>query len=286
MSGFLLLGIFVLLISNLIGMAFLRIIPLTNTGKDNDTSTKGKENSSSDKKEEETKLVNNPEKPLLINYHGELTLLQALKTIDFHLLCWPCALANSIAFSYTFSLPVYMKSFKLDDLQAPLFATGAVAATCTKFGFGYLSDKTLTCFPRAFYLLVITSLELCTMLIFSFIGDKSWVVVPGTIILFISTASFMALVPTIVSDSYGTRNHSSIFGTIYVLTALGNIVFTCSMGAIYDLQVEGDDDTCYGLKCFRVMFILFTILGIIAVIMLILLHRHSVQRGICQKNDK
>ena len=282
LQDYILVGLFVLLAFNLMGMAFLKIIPPT---KD-DEEEKEKKDHLDNRKEQETKLVKRTHKPLLANYHGELTLLQAIKTVDFHLLCWPSVIANSIAFAYTFSLVVYLKSFQLENLQAPLLLCGPIAAACSKVTFGILSDKTLELYPRILYFIVVVALQDLTMFLSTFIGDKAWVVVVTTMILFIASACSMALVPMIVSDAYGTKHQPSIFGTVYFGSSLGNFIFSFTMGAFYDLEIEGEGDTCYGLKCFRVIFILFTVLGTICLIMFGVLYRHTMERKNVHDNEK
>ena len=271
--GYMILGLCSLVICNLVAVVFLRIIP-----PDEGDSYEQIDEQSKDKQkegEEDLKLVEESSKPLMVNFCGELTLLQAIRTVDFHLLFWSCIIANSVSFVYTFNLLVYLKSFRLENLKSPLLAAGTTVAACSKLIFGFAADKTLTKCPRIVYYIVMVSLITLVMFFSCFVGDRAFMVVLSTILTFLSTAVSMSFVPVIVCDTFGTRYHSSIFGTIYFGTGFGNLVLSSLMGAVYDLNAEDGSDTCYGLQCFRVIFIISTVLCVSALIMLEFLYKRT-----------
>ena len=255
-------------------MVFLRIIPPDESENYEQIDEQSKDVSKV-RGEEDLQLVEEPSKTLMVNFYGELTLWQSIKTVDFHLLLWSTIIANSVSFTYTFNLLVYLKSFKLENLKTPLLVAGSLVAACSKFIFGFAADKTLTKFPRIVYYIVMVSLISLVMFFSCFIGDRPFIVVLSTILAFLGTAVSMSFVPVIVCDTFGTKHHSGIFGAIYFGIGLGNLVLSSLMGIIYDLKIEDGSNTCYGLQCFQVIFIINTVLCAIALVMLGFLYKRT-----------
>ena len=228
------------------------------------------------KPEEKDRLLRS-KKPNKVVYYGEYSLFEALKSLDFHCIMWSITLAATVSFTYSFSLPIYLESFDMENLKVPLMAVGPICAALSKFGVGLGSDLTLTRFPRLVYLIVLLSLETILMLLNCFIGDQTIVVVLNTIVQFSTLAAFTGLVSTLMADFYGITHFASKWGTISCLFGLGSLAMPYLMGALYDLEIEGKGDTCYGLKCFRVIFIISFVLCITSMILLVSLYRKHIR---------
>ena len=267
--------------SNIIGVVFLKKIPTEAGTKYQEMTEDNKEELMNSEQKEKLNLFGNSQEPLMVNYHGELTLYQAAKTTDFHLLFWACVIANSISFTYTFNLLVYLRSFKLEDFKTTLLVTGTVTAALSKMILGITADKTLKKLPRVVYYIIMVSLLTLVTFLSCFIGDKDFIVVLTTMISFFGTAISMSFVPLIVCDTFGTTHHSAILGAIYLGTGLGNVLISVLMGALYDLEIEDGSNTCYGLKCFRKIFIIDTFLCLAALVMLGFLYKRTRQATAC-----
>ena len=216
-------------------------------------------------------------KPLQIIYYGEYNLCQLMKVVDFHWILWPFVMSTSVAIMYTFSLEVFLKSFDLIHLQATLVFTGSFMAAIFKFGFGLLSDFTLTQFPRVWYLMGCVFTQVL-LLLCCFIGDYTAVVILTNTVQFVVLGAFMAMTPIILSDNFGTTYFASIWGTVTLFGGVGNVAIYFVMGVLYNGETEGEDAMCYGLKCFRVTFIISTALCIASLIMLIILYKRQTKQ--------
>ena len=248
-------------------------------------SNSGKEN---DRNQEREKLVQVEKhlKSLKIVYHGEYSLYQAMTTQDFHWIVWSCVMSQGAAFTYSYNIPVYLKSFELLSLQTPLLMAGPIMGAFSKMTVGLLSDLTLTRCSRVIYLIALLSSQTLGMLLNNFVGDQAAIVTLNTVVQFVTLAGVMAMAPIILSDFYGTTYFPSIWGTFNLFAGLANFVLSFSMGAFYDLETRNDDDTCYGRKCFRVIFIISSLLCVISLTMLLVLFKRQEKKLELQNKEK
>lgn len=264
---------------NIAAMILLKKIPpnkdMDDKDEDKETCDESNNGKQSSINKEKEKLVQ-VEKPLKIVYFGEYNLYQAMKNPDFHLIVWPCVMSQGVAFTYSFSLPVYLKSFELLSLQTPLLMTGPIMGALFKMTFGLLSDLTLTRCSRVVYLIAILSSQTIGTLLSNFVGNQTSIVTMNTVVQFVALGGVMAMTPIILSDFYGTTYFPSIWGAYTLFGGLASFALSYSMGAFYDLETPGDDDTCYGLICFRMIFIISSLLcGISLTILLVLYKRQE-----------
>ena len=270
------------IVVNLVSMALLKKIPQNNKEDqskeiqdgdihDSDNEVNGKKNKGKDEKD---KLVNIT-KNFKIVYYGEYNLCQALKLVDFHCIMWPIVISLSVSFTYAFNLPVFLKSYDLENLQAPLYLTGAACGSLSKLLFGFLSDLTLSKHPRLVYLVLTLAVQTAMMLLNCIVGDNAVVATLNFIVYFTSLAVFLALTPMIVPEYFGTTHFASIWGIITVFAGFAALAMSYIMGASCDQNIEGDGDTCYGLKCFRPTSIIAVLLCAIGFILLLSIYfRH------------
>ena len=168
---------------NFTAIFMLKVVP--ENGEDNidqkKEKVKDKSNGQQDKEGhsnmEETKELIKDRKKLFIVYYGEYNIGEAMKTIDFHLFLWPCIFSTSIAFMYSFSLPVFLKSFYLLHLQSLLMSLGPILAGICKMSSGFVSDLTLTYFPRLLYLIISLVLQTLSLCLCIFVGDQTFFVI-------------------------------------------------------------------------------------------------------------
>ena len=259
---------------NILGMLFLKRIP-----PDDDEDEKDKVEKTVDDKNDSNAEENQKEntgenikllkikKPLKIVYRGEYDIIQVVKTPDVHLVLWPCILATCVSFVYTFNLEVFLKSFDLLNLKATIMLVGSIIAAVAKLGCSLLSDLTLTRFPRILYFITTLAFQSVCILFCCFLGDTPTVVTITALCNFVAMAVYMVMAPILISDLFGTTYLASIWGALTLIGGVVAVSMSYTMGALYDLQVAGDDDTCYGLKCFKVMFIISTVLCVASLAM-------------------
>ena len=267
---------------NIVAMVILKKIPL-NEDKLNQACDDQNDGNGERTNPEKKKLLQE-DKSLKLIYYGEYNLCQAVKTQDFHWIIWPCVMAQSVAFTYAFSLPVYLKSFDLLSLETPLLLVGPMLGLCSKLASGILSDLTLSKCPRVVYLIIILSCQILGMLLNTFIGDMAIVVIINTICQFITVAAAMVMTPIILSDCYGTTYFPSIWGTFNVFAGFACFIMSYTMGALYDREVPAEEESCYGLKCFRIIFIISTLLCTVSLIMLLVFYKR--QRSLIESRTK
>ena len=283
--GIFLVGSVVLV--NLIAMVLLKKIPPNDT-INTDASNEKKEVPNDDKldvkkTDEKDNLIINP-KPLKIVRYGDYTLSQALKTPDFHRIMWPIVMSLSVSVTYSFNVPVFLKSFDLENSQTALLLLGAICGSSSKLIFGFVSDFTLSRYPRLVYVLLVLLVQSVVMVFNSFIRDHIVVVTLSTIVYFSSLAAVIALTPMLIPEYFGTKHFASIWGIITVCAGLAGLALSYSMGALYDMGVEGQDDTCYGLKCFRMTSIISTVICVIGFTILLSLYFKHIR--ILEKEHK
>ena len=291
-AAYIILIMCMIVLVNISAMILLKKIPLNKDTDDKEEkkgtckdSKSGKENT---KNQEREKLVQAKKhlKPLKIVYHGEYSLYQAMKTADFHWIVWSCVMSQGVAFTYSYNIPVYLKSFELLSLQTPLLMAGPIMGAFSKMTFGLLSDLTLTRCSRVVYLVAILSSQTLGVLLNNFVGNQTAIVTLNTVVQFVTLAGVMAMAPIILSDFYGTTYFPSIWGTFNLFAGLANFVLSFSMGAFYDLEARDGNDTCYGLKCFKVIFIISSLLCVVSLIMLLVLYKRQETKFELQNKTK
>ena len=178
---------------------------------------------------------------------------------------------------YSSSLPVFLKLFNLSHLQSPLMSVGSISAGLCKMSLGLVSDFTLLRFPRLLYLIVTLVLQTSSVFLCIFAGDQIVVVIFTVLVQFVALGTFMVMTPIIMCDWYGVSHYASIWGAIMALVGLGNMGISSLMGALYDSETADGSNTCYGLKCFRITFIISTLLSVVSLMSLLVLYKRQIQ---------
>ena len=268
---------------NFIAIFMLKVIPVNEEDDIDEKKEKVKDTSDGQIAKEEGKsdterleLIEGRRNNLIV-YYGEYNIYDAVKTIDFHLFLWPCIFSTSIAFMYSSSLPVFLKSFNLSHLQSPLMSVGSISAGLCKMSLGLVSDFTLLRFPRLLYLIVTLVLQTSSLFLCIFAGDQIVVVIFTVFVQFVALGTFMVMTPMIMCDWYGVSHYASIWGAIMALVGLGNMGMSNLMGALYDSETADGSNTCYGLKCFRLTFILSTVFSVVTLGSLSILYRKQTK---------
>ena len=58
-----------------------------------------------------------------------------------------------------------------------------------------------------------------------------------------------------------------------VLVGLGSLGMSYLMGALYDSEITDGSNACYGLKCFRITFIISTLISVVILVLLLILYK-------------
>ena len=278
-SSYVLLCLCLVIFANIVAIIMLKVIPQTDKIDNTKANADGgiTEKVEGNSNTEENKELIEGRKKLLIVHYGEYDLTKAMKTLDFHMFLWPCILSTSIAFMYSFSLPVFLKSFDLTHLQSLLISLGSILAGLCKMSSGFVSDFTLTYFPRLLYLIILLVLQTSSLILCIFVGEDIVVVIFTVLVQFVALGIFMVMIPMIMCDWYGVTHYASIWGAVMVLVGSGNLGMSYLMGALYDSKITDGSNVCYGLKCFRITFFISTLLSALSLMSLSILYKRQTK---------
>ncbi|GMH21446.1 hypothetical protein Nepgr_023288 [Nepenthes gracilis] len=109
----------------------------------------------------------------------------------------------------------------------------------------------------------------------------------GTIVAGIFYGSQLSLMPTIASEIFGVVNMGTIFNTITAAGPVGSYVLSVLVvGYIYDKEASGEGNTCTGVRCFMLSFIIMagvTLAGSLVAVCLYLRTKSFYERVILRR---
>jgi len=87
----------------------------------------------------------------------------------------------------------------------------------------------------------------------------------GVILVGLSYGSFWSLGPSILGDLFGGKNFGIIYGMTSLAPAAGSYAFAVGLAStMYQHEIQGGGNTCYGPQCFRATFLILALLCAIA----------------------
>ncbi|KAF5476923.1 hypothetical protein F2P56_003612 [Juglans regia] len=187
-----------------------------------------------------------------------LNLLQAMRTVNFWLLfiAMICGMGSGLATINNMSQIGESLSYTTVEINS-LVSLWSIWNFLGRFGAGYVSDYLLHTRGLARPLLMAITLATMTVghiVIASGFPGNLYI---GSILVGICYGSQWSLMPTITSDIYGVGHMGTIFNTIAIASPVGSYIFSVRLiGYIYDKEASGEDDTCYGTRCFMLSFLI------------------------------
>ncbi|KAL4633837.1 hypothetical protein ACB092_04G151800 [Castanea dentata] len=187
-----------------------------------------------------------------------LNPLQSMCTVNFWLLfvAMVCGMGSGLATINNMSQIGASLSYTTVEVNN-LVSLWSIWNFLGRFGAGYVSDYLLH--TRGWARPVLMAVTLATMAVGHIIIASGFPgnLYVGSVLVGICYGSQWSLMPTITSELFGVRHMGTIFNTIAVANPVGSYVLSVKViGYIYDKEASGDDDTCYGTRCFMLSFLI------------------------------
>ncbi|XP_059642093.1 protein NUCLEAR FUSION DEFECTIVE 4-like [Cornus florida] len=192
----------------------------------------------------------------MLQIGGEMTLLQAMSTINFWLLfvAMVCGMGSGLATINNISQIGESLGYKTVEKNT-LVSLWSIWNFLGRFGAGYLSDIFLHKKGWARPLLMAITLATMTaghIVIASGFSGNLYV---GSVLVGVCYGSQWSLMPTITSEIFGVLHMGTIFNTIAIGSPVGSYILSVRViGYIYDKEASGKGNSCYGTHCFMLSF--------------------------------
>ncbi|KDP31188.1 hypothetical protein JCGZ_11564 [Jatropha curcas] len=197
-----------------------------------------------------------------------LNLLQALRTGNFWLLfiAMICGMGSGLATINNISQVGESLGYSTIERNS-LVSLWSIWNFLGRFGAGFVSDIFLHRggFARPLFM-AITLATLATGHIVIASGFPKNLYL-GSVLVGISYGSQWSLMPTITSEIFGVGHMGTIFNTIALASPLGSYIFSVRViGYIYDKAATGEDNTCFGTRCFMLSFLIMAAVAFFGVL--------------------
>ncbi|KAK2663917.1 hypothetical protein Ddye_002491 [Dipteronia dyeriana] len=152
-----------------------------------------------------------------------------------------------------------------------------------RLGAGYVSDIFLQRhgYPRPLFI-AITQAALSVGLIVIASGFPYNLYV-GTILVGVCYGSQWSLLASVASEIFGVGHLGTIVNTFAIASPIGSYIFSVRIiGYIYDKAASGEDNSCYGTRCFMLSFLIiafFALCGCLVALLLFFRTRRSYDKG-------
>lgn len=215
-----------------------------------------REGSSEPSSSEQSPLLDDPPQVVPEKVSEDMNLIQAMRTGDFWLLfiAMVCGLGSGLATINNISQigeSLGYTTVEIDTLVSLLSIWNFLG----RFGAGYVSDVLLykrgftRPFLMAFTLLIMTAGHI--IIASGFSGN----LYAGSVLVGVCYGSLWSLMPTITSEIFGVGHMGTIFNTIAIGSPVGSYILSVRViGYIYDEEATGEDNSCYGTRCFMLSF--------------------------------
>ncbi|TXG50401.1 hypothetical protein EZV62_022925 [Acer yangbiense] len=141
-----------------------------------------------------------------------------------------------------------------------------------RFGAGYVSDIFLhkRGWARPLFIAITqATLAVGHLIVASGFPGNLYV---GSILVGVCYGSQWSLMPTISSEIFGVGHMGTIFNTIAIASPVGSYIFSVRvMGYIYDKVAKGQDNSCYGTRCFMLSFLIMASVALFGCLVALLL---------------
>ena len=187
--------------------------------------------------------------------------LDLMKIPAFHIVSWCFLLPVSMQLVVFTNITTMSASFSYDKLAITLPIWGPVAAFITGLASGFISDLTVKHMSRVFYAFVGNSLQALFFILSIFWGDTASIFTGLVIVAYINNGFLFAIIPTLLSEYFGTHHFMRNWGAVTFINALLSLIIGVIVGALYQTTETNESTECYGLMCFHSMFIIGSVLS-------------------------
>lgn len=194
----------------------------------------------------------------MLQLKEDLNLIGSMRTISFWLLFFTTACSMGSGLALVNNMSQIGESLRYTSLEInTLVSLWSIWNFLGRFGAGYVSDYFLhakRC-PRPFFMIItLATMSIgYAMIAFGFPGA----LYAGSVLVGVCYGSQWSLMPTIASELFGSEHLGTIFNTITSAGPIGSYILSIwVVGYLYDKEVAGDGNTCIGIHCFRLSFLI------------------------------
>ncbi|KAM1789080.1 hypothetical protein ACFX11_039274 [Malus domestica] len=209
-------------------------------------------------------LPSNTDQELDINDENTLqlgetfNLLQAMCTMDFWILFIAMACGMGSGLATVNNLNQIGKSLGYSTFETgSLISLWSIWNFVGRFGAGYVSDYFLHAKGLArplFMVITLAGMSVGHVVIASGMPSALYA---GSLLVGVFYGSQWSLMPTIASEIFGVLHMGTIFNAITIAAPVGSYIFSVRViGHFYDQEASGAWDTCAGIRCFRLSFLI------------------------------
>ncbi|GAV66721.1 Nodulin-like domain-containing protein/MFS_1 domain-containing protein [Cephalotus follicularis] len=203
----------------------------------------------------------------------DMNLWQAMCTVNFWLLfvAMICGMGTGLATINNISQ--IGESLGYNSIErTTLVSLWSIWNFLGRFGGGYVSDVFLHTKGWARPLFIAITLGIMTLghivIALGFPGN----LYVGSILVGVCYGSQWSLMPTITSEIFGVGHMGTIFNTIAISSPVGSYIFSVRvMGYLYDKVATGEDNSCYGTRCFMLSFFIMASVATLGCLVALLL---------------
>ena len=186
--------------------------------------------------------------------------INLLKIPAFHILSWCFLLVAPLQVTVFTNITTMAASFGHSGLLLTLPIYGPVCALLTMPTVGLISDCTTKYVSRVAYIIVSVVLETLFFVFSIFWGDGFYIFFGLVISVYFHTGILYSIIPTLLSERFGTRHLMRNWGAELLASGLLAIIMCTVAGAFYQDAITDGGAECFGLVCFHHTFILGSIL--------------------------
>ena len=196
--------------------------------------------------------------------------IEVFKTKEYHCLCWIFVIVSGIVAMYINNLTIILASFKLEEYAEWLPYIKPMVGMILKVILGLVSDKLAIAKP--WYIIIACGVTISlTFLSIFLVGSLFFIMFTLFFIAFVNDI-FLVISPYILISYFGMKHYPTAYGFMYGMVAISTLVFQFLFGIIYDAEIiDPNSMDCFGIHCYRDIFIMTTFMGIIVFVFSILL---------------
>lgn len=188
----------------------------------------------------------------------EMNLLQAMCTVEFWMLFVTMISGLGSGLATINNMSQIGESFGYSTLEiSNMVSLWSMWNFLGRFGGGHVSDYIMhkRGWPRPLLMTVTLGMMILGHVIIAsgFRGNLYL----GPVLVGICYGANWSLMPTITSEVFGVKHMGTIFNTIAAASPLGSYILSVRVvGYIYDREAREEDNSCFGIHCFMLSFLI------------------------------
>ncbi|KAJ6676778.1 F25A4.25 PROTEIN [Salix viminalis] len=204
---------------------------------------------------------------------ANMNLLQALCSVNFWLLfiAMFCGLGSGLAMINNISQIGESLDYTAAERNS-LVSLFSIWNFLGRFGAGFVSDIFLHrggCARPLFVAITLAIMAVGHVVVAAGFSKNLYL---GSVLVGVAYGSQWSLMPTITSEIFGVGHVGTIFNTIAIASPVGSYTFSVRViGFIYDKVGSGEDNTCFGSRCFMLSFMIMASVAFFGVFVALLL---------------